>query len=101
MPNVSTLPGQSAVDVEAVRRDFPILTRRVHDRPLVYLDSAASSQKPLQVMDAVNHYYQTSHANIHRGVYVLSEEASLAYEQAPLAPKVTLLPDAPPVAVGL
>jgi len=82
MPNLSTFPGQTALDVEALRRDFPILTRRVHDRPLVYLDSAASSQKPLQVMDAVNHYYQTSHANIHRGVYVLSEEASLAYEQA-------------------
>jgi cysteine desulfurase / selenocysteine lyase len=82
MSNVSVLPGQSALDVDALRRDFPILTRRVHDRLLVYLDSAASSQKPLQVMDAVNHYYQTSHANIHRGVYVLSEEATLAYEQA-------------------
>jgi cysteine desulfurase / selenocysteine lyase len=82
MSNVSILPGQSALDVDALRRDFPILTRRVHDRLLVYLDSAASSQKPLQVMDAVNHYYQTSHANIHRGVYVLSEEATLAYEQA-------------------
>ena len=55
MPNVSTLPSQSALDVDTLRRDFPILTRRVHDRPLVYLDSAASSQKPLQVMDAVNH----------------------------------------------
>src|SRR2546430_15580933 len=82
MPNLSTLQGQTVLDVETLRRDFPILSRRVHDRPLVYLDSAASSQKPLQVMDAANHYYQTSHANIHRGVYVLSEEATLAYEQA-------------------
>ena len=82
MPNLSTLPGQTVLDVETLRCDFPILARRVHDRPLVYLDSAASSQKPLKVLDAVNHYYQTSHANIHRGVYVLSEEATLAYEQA-------------------
>src|SRR5205823_440630 len=63
-------------------REFAILTRRVHGRPLVYLDSAASAQKPLKVLDAVRHYYHTSHANIHRGVYVLSEEATLAYEQA-------------------
>src|SRR2546426_7308994 len=82
MPNLSTLQGQTVLDVETLRRDFPILSRRVHDRPLVYLDSAASSQKPLKVLDAVRHYYQTSHANIHRGVYVLSEEATLAYEQA-------------------
>src|SRR4029450_6639122 len=82
MPNVSTLQGQTGLDVDTLRRDFPILARRVHDRPLVYLDSAASSQKPLQVLDAVRHYYQTSHANIHRGIYVLSEEATLAYEQA-------------------
>jgi cysteine desulfurase/selenocysteine lyase len=58
------------------------LTRRVHDCPLIYLDSAASSQKPLAVIDAMSHYYKTSHANIHRGVYVLSEEATRAYEQA-------------------
>ena len=70
------------LDVTAIRRDFPILTRQVHGRPLVYLDSAASSQKPLAVLDAERHYYQTSHANIHRGVYVLSEEATAAYEQA-------------------
>jgi cysteine desulfurase/selenocysteine lyase len=82
MPNFSTRQNSTGLDVETVRRDFPILARRVHDRPLVYLDSAASSQKPLQVLDAVRHYYQTSHANIHRGVYVLSEEATLAYEQA-------------------
>jgi cysteine desulfurase/selenocysteine lyase len=82
MPNFSTRQGPTGLDVEILRRDFPILARRVHDRPLVYLDSAASSQKPLKVLDAVRHYYQTSHANIHRGVYVLSEEATLAYEQA-------------------
>jgi cysteine desulfurase/selenocysteine lyase len=70
------------IDVESIRRDFPILTRRVHDRPLVYLDSAASSQKPLSVLDAERHYYFHTHANIHRGVYVLSEEATAAYEQS-------------------
>ena len=71
-----------ALDVGALRRDFPILTRRIHGHPLVYLDSAASSQKPLAVIDAVSHYDKTTHANIHRGVYALSEEATLAYEQA-------------------
>jgi cysteine desulfurase / selenocysteine lyase len=69
-------------DIDAIRRDFPILSREIHGRPLVYLDSAASSQKPLAVIEAVCHYYMTSHANIHRGVYALSEEATLAYEQA-------------------
>ena len=73
---------QPALDVEALRGDFPILSRTIHDRPLVYLDSASSSQKPKAVIDAVSRYYQESHANIHRGVYVLSEEATVAYEQA-------------------
>lgn len=70
------------LDVARIRRDFPILSREVHDRPLVYLDSAASSQKPLAVLDTERTYYEHSHANIHRGVYVLSEEATLMYEQA-------------------
>lgn len=73
---------QQTLDSEAIRRDFPILTRQIHGRPLVYLDSAASSQKPNQVIEAIQRYYQTTHANIHRGVYTLSEEATLAYEQA-------------------
>jgi cysteine desulfurase/selenocysteine lyase len=82
MPHVPCTPRHAALDVEALRRDFPILTRHVHGRPLIYLDSAASSQKPLAVIEAVDRYYCTSHANIHRGVYVLSEEATTAYEQA-------------------
>lgn len=69
-------------DVQRIRQDFPILTRTIHGRPLVYLDSAASSQRPSAVIEAVRHYDSTSHANIHRGVYVLSEEATAAYEQA-------------------
>ncbi|GIX46935.1 MAG: cysteine desulfurase [Candidatus Tectimicrobiota bacterium] len=79
-PSVSRM--STPLDVAAIRRDFPILERRIHGRPLVYLDSAASSQKPLAVIEAISNYYKTSHANIHRGVYVLSEEATLAYEQA-------------------
>ena len=75
-------PPRTGLDVKGIRRDFPILTRRVHDRPLVYLDSAASSQKPLPVLDAERHYYLHTHANIHRGVYALSEEATAAYEHA-------------------
>ena len=62
------LQAQPALDVEALRGDFPILSRAIHDRPLVYLDSASSSQKPKAVIDAVSRYYQESHANIHRGV---------------------------------
>jgi cysteine desulfurase/selenocysteine lyase len=74
--------GVTALDVAAVRRDFPILERLINGRPLVYLDSGASSQKPVAVIEAERQYYLHSHANIHRGVYVLSEEATLAYEQA-------------------
>jgi cysteine desulfurase/selenocysteine lyase len=81
-PSALADPPRTGLDVESIRRDFPILTRRVHDRPLVYLDSAASSQKPLPVLDAERHYYLHTHANIHRGVYVLSEEATAAYEHA-------------------
>lgn len=67
-----------AYNVENIRRDFPILQRE----NLVFLDSAASSQKPRQVIDAMTHYYQTTHANVHRGVYALSEAATEAYEAA-------------------
>ena len=69
-------------DVEAIRKDFPILDREVHGRPLVYLDSAATSQKPRAVIDAIAHYYERSNANVHRGVHFLAEEATEAYEEA-------------------
>ncbi len=82
MAQSPTSPGAPALDVEAVRRDFPILDRLINDRPLVYLDSGASSQKPVAVIEAERQYYLNSHANIHRGIYVLSEESTLAYEQA-------------------
>ena len=70
------------LDVEAVRADFPILARRIKGKPLVYLDSAATSQKPAVVIDAMDDYYRRYNANPHRGVYTLSEEATAAYESA-------------------
>lgn len=69
-------------DVEAVRKDFPILERTVHGKPLIYLDNAATSQKPRAVIQALVDYYETCNANIHRGVHALAEEATEAYEQA-------------------
>jgi cysteine desulfurase/selenocysteine lyase len=71
-----------AFDVQAIRADFPILSRQIHDKPLIFLDSAASSQKPIQVIQAMDDYYRRSHANVHRGVYALSEEATDMYEAA-------------------
>ncbi|HEY7652928.1 MAG TPA: cysteine desulfurase [Methylomirabilota bacterium] len=67
---------------ERCRRDFPILSRIVNGHPLVYLDSAASSQKPASVIEAVQRYYQTSHANVHRSIHTLGEEATELYEGA-------------------
>ncbi|MDR3229578.1 MAG: cysteine desulfurase [Puniceicoccales bacterium] len=69
-------------DIARVRADFPILSRRVGKNPLVYLDNGASAQKPLAVIEALDRYYRHQHANIHRGVHTLSEEATAAYEQA-------------------
>ena len=69
-------------DIATVRNDFPILSRQVHGKPFVYLDSTASSQKPASVLEAMNVYYQTYNANVHRGVYQVSEEATAAMEKA-------------------
>jgi cysteine desulfurase / selenocysteine lyase len=69
-------------DVERIRKDFPILHQEVHGKPLVYLDSAATSQKPQAVLDALSAYYTTDNANVHRGVHLLSERATAAYEGA-------------------
>src|SRR6516162_241154 len=65
-----------------IRRDFPLLAREVHGKPLVYLDSTASSQKPNAVIEAMTTYYQSYNANVHRGVYEISEEATAAMEKA-------------------
>ena len=67
---------------QRIRRDFPILTRSIRDQNLVYLDNAATTQKPQPVLDALSSYYATGNANIHRGVYLLSEEATAAYDLA-------------------
>src|SRR6185436_9964534 len=72
----------SPLDVARIRADFPILERQVNGRPLVYLDNAASSQKPQQVIDALVHFYTHINANVHRGVHTLSVEATDAYEAA-------------------
>lgn len=69
-------------DPERIRQDFPILHQEVHGKPLVYLDNAATSQKPRQVIEALDHYYQFDNANIHRGVHALSERATAAFEGA-------------------
>ena len=68
------------MDVKKIRKDFPILSQKVHGKPLVYLDSAATSQKPTLVIEALSHYYKEMNANIHRGIYALSEEATQAFE---------------------
>jgi cysteine desulfurase/selenocysteine lyase len=70
------------LDVERIRRDFPILSQKVWDKPLVYLDNAATTQKPRAVLDAIQSYYEESNANVHRGVHLLSEKATRLYEEA-------------------
>ncbi|WP_406204540.1 cysteine desulfurase [Kitasatospora sp. NBC_01560] len=71
------------LDTDAIRKDFPVLQRLLHDdKPLVYLDNAATSQKPRQVLEALNAYYERHNANVHRGVHVLAEEATALYEGA-------------------
>ncbi|HYA68993.1 MAG TPA: aminotransferase class V-fold PLP-dependent enzyme, partial [Acidimicrobiales bacterium] len=69
----------------APKADFPLLGREVHERPIVYLDSASSSQHPRSVLDAMEDYYETSHANVHRGVYAIAEEADRRFEAARMA----------------
>jgi len=70
------------IDVARVQADFPILKRQVHGKRLVYLDSASSAQKPIQVLDAMDRLYRESYANVHRGVYTIAEETTAAYEGA-------------------
>ncbi|HYH28022.1 MAG TPA: cysteine desulfurase [Actinomycetota bacterium] len=72
----------SPIDAAALKKDFPLLEREVDGRPLVYLDSAATSQKPRAVLDALNDFYEQHNANVHRGVYALAEEATAMYEAA-------------------
>jgi cysteine desulfurase/selenocysteine lyase len=67
-------------DVDTIRKSFPVLEREVNNQLLVYLDNAATSQKPQVVIDALSHYYSNYNANIHRGIHTLAEEATAAYE---------------------
>ena len=71
----------TALDVAAIKRDFPMLEREVNGKRITYLDSASSSQKPLAVLDAMDDCYRRYYANIHRGVYTIAEEATAAYER--------------------
>jgi cysteine desulfurase/selenocysteine lyase len=74
----------NVLDVATLRKDFPLLGVEVHGRPITYLDSAASSQRPVQVLDAMREYDETTHANVHRGVYAIAEEATRRFEAARL-----------------
>jgi len=74
------LSKSNRLDPEKLRSDFPILHRKVHGKPLVYFDNAATTQKPSQVIQAISTYYETSNANVHRGIHLLAEEATAAYE---------------------
>jgi cysteine desulfurase/selenocysteine lyase len=79
---VTAISDPATLDVERVRADFPVLARRIGERPLVYLDSAATSQKPLPVLEAIERYYWYSNANVHRGVHTLGTEATELFENA-------------------
>ena len=72
----------SAFDIDRIRADFPILSQTVYDKPFVYLDSAASAQKPRQVIDAITRTYETEYANVHRGVHFMSQKATDTMEAA-------------------
>jgi len=80
--NTPPVAGAKTFDVEAVRAQFPILSRQVHGKPLIYLDSAASAQKPRAVIDAMVHAMEHSYANVHRGLHTLANETTDSYEQS-------------------
>src|SRR5262245_1092222 len=79
-PSGGVLAAKPKLDVSRIRRDFPILERKVHGQRLVYLDNAATTQKPEQVIEALSRFYRTSNANIHRGLHTLAEEATALFE---------------------
>ncbi|MDD5670744.1 MAG: aminotransferase class V-fold PLP-dependent enzyme, partial [Candidatus Omnitrophica bacterium] len=74
--------GKMKFDVQKIRKDFPVLHQKVHGKPLIYLDNAATSQKPRAVIDAISRFYAHDNSNIHRGVFSLSERATMFYEGA-------------------
>ncbi|MEZ5004676.1 MAG: cysteine desulfurase [Chitinophagales bacterium] len=81
MPKTETITTESNFDIAKIRADFPILNRKINGYPLVYFDNAASTQKPIQVIDTVKNYYSNDYSNIHRGVHTLSQIGTEAYEQ--------------------
>ncbi|HRN56616.1 MAG TPA: aminotransferase class V-fold PLP-dependent enzyme, partial [Agriterribacter sp.] len=81
MTNSETIT-DSMLDIEKIRRDFPILQTKVYGKPLIYLDNAATTQKPQPVLEALRHYYTQYNSNVHRGVHFLSQQATEAYEVA-------------------
>jgi len=95
MNSVAVTTGIKTLDARAIRADFPIFEQLIHGKPLAFLDSAASSQKPRQMMEAMTDFYSTSYANVHRGVYVLAERATAALESS--REKVRALLNAPDV----
>src|SRR5919198_2924635 len=82
MDEMATTEQLPTLDAHALRGDFPIFEHPIHGKPLAYLDSASSTQKPRQVLDAMREFYETSYANVHRGVYDLAARATAAYEEA-------------------
>src|SRR5580692_11249693 len=80
MYETDTILAGRKLDIEKVRRDFPILSTTVYGHPLVYMDNAATTQKPLAVIKAIEEYYSTINSNVHRGVHYLSQRATEAYE---------------------
>ena len=75
-------PASGTIDWSALRADFPILHQQVHGQPLIYLDNAATSQKPRAVLEALRLYYERDNANVHRGIHELSNRATTAFEAA-------------------
>lgn len=93
-------------DAKKIRADFPVLDQMVNDEPLIYLDNAATTQKPQAVLDVLNHYYLHDNANVHRGVHTLAERSTAEFEAArkksnnlsmPIAIKKLFLPKAQPI----
>lgn len=80
MPKTAAAISAGNTDFDAIRKDFPVLNQQIKDQPLVYLDNAASSQIPEVVADRIDHYHRNEHANVHRGIHTLSQEATDAYE---------------------
>ncbi len=78
----SEMASNTAINIDEIRKDFPILHQEINGHPLIYLDNAATSQKPKQVIDAITDYYQSYNSNVHRGLHTLSEKATLAFENA-------------------